>query len=213
MATVNILFTLMLIWITEPLRPLGLILYKLPLLVFKCFMGTLRKRFALTRCTMLFGRNGMHFQNVSIGNGKSLMFPSIHSDQNSSNQPTFSIRFKVEPILTEYGIFTLFEQATKNPFYLRVGEAIVESLNKYALAPCGYATLHDVIDKSQEDRMESFFLSETCKYLYLVINIWLKNWVVFFTWLLVLLAIRYPPSNQQNGRTILVYYWRTCYSH
>ena len=33
---------------------------------------------------------------------------------------------------------------------------------------CGYATLHDVRDKSQEDRMESFFLSETCKYLYLV---------------------------------------------
>ncbi len=33
---------------------------------------------------------------------------------------------------------------------------------------CGYATLHDVIDKTQEDRMESFFLSETTKYLYLV---------------------------------------------
>lgn len=33
---------------------------------------------------------------------------------------------------------------------------------------CGYATLHHVIDKSKEDRMESFFLSETCKYLYLV---------------------------------------------
>ena len=33
---------------------------------------------------------------------------------------------------------------------------------------CGYATLHNVMDKSQEDRMESFFLSETSKYLYLV---------------------------------------------
>ena len=33
---------------------------------------------------------------------------------------------------------------------------------------CGYATLHDVISKTKEDRMESFFLSETCKYLYLV---------------------------------------------
>lgn len=62
----------------------------------------------------------------------------------------------------------LLYQATKNPFYLRVGQSILESLNKYALAPCGYATLHDVVDKSQEDRMESFFLSETCKYLYLV---------------------------------------------
>lgn len=33
---------------------------------------------------------------------------------------------------------------------------------------CGFATVHDVIDKSLEDRMESFFLSETMKYLYLV---------------------------------------------
>lgn len=62
-------------------------------------------------------------------------------------------------------------QATKNPFYLRVGESILESLNKYALAPCGYATLHNVVDKSQEDRMESFFLSETCKYLYLLFDV------------------------------------------
>ena len=34
---------------------------------------------------------------------------------------------------------------------------------------CGYATIHNVLDKSIEDRMESFFLSETTKYLYLVI--------------------------------------------
>ena len=33
---------------------------------------------------------------------------------------------------------------------------------------CGYATIHDVQSKDLEDRMESFFLSETCKYLYLV---------------------------------------------
>ena len=33
---------------------------------------------------------------------------------------------------------------------------------------CGYATLHDITTKTKEDRMESFFLSETCKYLYLV---------------------------------------------
>ena len=36
------------------------------------------------------------------------------------------------------------------------------------IARCGYATLHNVMDKTKEDRMESFFLSETCKYLYLV---------------------------------------------
>ena len=33
---------------------------------------------------------------------------------------------------------------------------------------CGYGTVHDVNTKELEDRMESFFLSETVKYLYLV---------------------------------------------
>ena len=33
---------------------------------------------------------------------------------------------------------------------------------------CGYATVHNIFDKTLEDRMESFFLSETCKYLFLV---------------------------------------------
>ncbi|KRX19438.1 ER degradation-enhancing alpha-mannosidase-like protein 1 [Trichinella nelsoni] len=57
--------------------------------------------------------------------------------------------------------------ATKNPFYLHVGKEVAESLEKYTKTKCGYATIHDVADKSLEDRMESFFLSETIKYLYL----------------------------------------------
>uniref|UniRef100_A0A672ZQM1 alpha-1,2-Mannosidase n=1 Tax=Sphaeramia orbicularis TaxID=375764 RepID=A0A672ZQM1_9TELE len=61
-------------------------------------------------------------------------------------------------------------QATKNPFYLHVGMDILQSLEKDAKVRCGYATLHHVVDKSKEDRMESFFLSETCKYLYLLFD-------------------------------------------
>uniref|UniRef100_A0A8C1WCE7 alpha-1,2-Mannosidase n=1 Tax=Cyprinus carpio TaxID=7962 RepID=A0A8C1WCE7_CYPCA len=61
-------------------------------------------------------------------------------------------------------------QATKNPFYLHVGMDILESLEKNTKVRCGYATLHHVVDKSKEDRMESFFLSETCKYLYLLFD-------------------------------------------
>ncbi|XP_013369182.1 PREDICTED: ER degradation-enhancing alpha-mannosidase-like protein 1 isoform X1 [Chinchilla lanigera] len=64
----------------------------------------------------------------------------------------------------------LLYQATKNPFYLHVGMDILQSLEKYTKVRCGYATLHHVIDKSKEDRMESFFLSETCKYLYLLFD-------------------------------------------
>ena len=61
-------------------------------------------------------------------------------------------------------------QATKHPFYLNVGRDILHNLNNYTKAECGYATVHNVEDKTLEDRQESFFLSETCKYLYLLFD-------------------------------------------
>jgi len=64
----------------------------------------------------------------------------------------------------------LLYRATKNPFYLHVGREILDSLEKYARTSCGYASLHNVVEKTQEDRMESFFLSETCKYLFLLFD-------------------------------------------
>ncbi|XP_078342728.1 ER degradation-enhancing alpha-mannosidase-like protein 1 isoform X2 [Oculina patagonica] len=64
----------------------------------------------------------------------------------------------------------LLHQATHHPFYLHVGREIMRDIEKHSKARCGYATLHNVKDKTQEDRMESFFLSETCKYLYLLFD-------------------------------------------
>eukprot|EP00731_Ephydatia_muelleri_P001336 Em0001g1336a len=64
----------------------------------------------------------------------------------------------------------LLYQATQNPFYLHVGSDILRSIEEHAKDRCGYATIHNVLDKSHEDRMESFFLSETCKYLYLLFD-------------------------------------------
>lgn len=76
--------------------------------------------------------------------------------------------YPLRPELVESTYFLY--QATKNPFYLHVGKEIITSLNAHAKTHCGYATIHDVHDKSLEDRMESFFLSETCKYLYLLFD-------------------------------------------
>jgi mannosidase alpha-like ER degradation enhancer 1 len=64
----------------------------------------------------------------------------------------------------------LLYQATKNPFYLHVGRDILNNLNEHTRVKCGYATIHNVQDKTLEDRMESFFLSETCKYLFLLFD-------------------------------------------
>ncbi|KAJ1527026.1 hypothetical protein ONE63_008570 [Megalurothrips usitatus] len=64
----------------------------------------------------------------------------------------------------------LLYQATRSPFYLHVGKDILRNLNSLTRTTCGYATVHSVLDHSLEDRMESFFLSETCKYLYLLFD-------------------------------------------
>ncbi|KAJ1364113.1 hypothetical protein KIN20_024127 [Parelaphostrongylus tenuis] len=61
-------------------------------------------------------------------------------------------------------------RATKNPFYLNVGREILDSLNSKTRVKCGFATVHNVDDGSLEDRMESFFLAETMKYLYLLFD-------------------------------------------
>ncbi|ESO02141.1 hypothetical protein HELRODRAFT_106488 [Helobdella robusta] len=61
-------------------------------------------------------------------------------------------------------------RATMNPFYLHVGYEILQSIEQHCKVKCGYATRHDVTSSEMEDRMESFFLSETCKYLYLLFD-------------------------------------------
>lgn len=77
----------------------------------------------------------------------------------------------------------LLYQATKNPFYLHVGRDILTSLNNLTRVECGYATIHSVLDMTTEDRMESFFLAETCKYLYLLfdfanpVNVLSNKWI------------------------------------
>ncbi|XP_060555777.1 ER degradation-enhancing alpha-mannosidase-like protein 1 [Ruditapes philippinarum] len=76
--------------------------------------------------------------------------------------------YPLRPELVESTYFLY--QATKNPFYLHVGRDIYNSINEHAKAECGYGTIHDVNTKELEDRMESFFLSETCKYLYLLFD-------------------------------------------
>ncbi|XP_060800763.1 ER degradation-enhancing alpha-mannosidase-like protein 2 [Amyelois transitella] len=59
---------------------------------------------------------------------------------------------------------------TRDPILLQMGEDILKSIQHSARTPCGYATIKDVRDHRKEDRMESFFLAETTKYLYLLFD-------------------------------------------
>ncbi|KXN68007.1 glycoside hydrolase family 47 protein [Conidiobolus coronatus NRRL 28638] len=61
-------------------------------------------------------------------------------------------------------------QATRDPFYLEVGEMMLADLQNNTRLPCGYGSVKNVLDMTVDDRMESFFLSETLKYLYLLFD-------------------------------------------
>jgi mannosidase alpha-like ER degradation enhancer 2 len=61
-------------------------------------------------------------------------------------------------------------RATRDPYLIQVGVDILRSLQHSAKTACGYATINDVRDHRKADRMESFFLAETTKYLYLLFD-------------------------------------------
>ncbi|KAG6747024.1 hypothetical protein POTOM_049400 [Populus tomentosa] len=76
--------------------------------------------------------------------------------------------YPLRPELAE-STFYLY-QATKDPWYIEVGETIVNSLNSYTKVEGGFASIRDVTTMQTEDHMHSFFLAETCKYLYLLFD-------------------------------------------
>ena len=61
-------------------------------------------------------------------------------------------------------------QSTKDPWYLYVGEMVMKDIVSRCYTECGWAGLQDVRTGEKSDRMESFFLGETTKYLYLLFD-------------------------------------------
>lgn len=59
-------------------------------------------------------------------------------------------------------------RATKDPWYLYVGEMVQRDITRRCWTPCGWAGLQNVLSGEKSDRMESFFLGETAKYMYLL---------------------------------------------
>lgn len=59
---------------------------------------------------------------------------------------------------------------THDPRYRDMGKVFFDSLTKYCRTDLAYAALSDVQKKTKKDEMESFFLAETLKYLYLLFS-------------------------------------------
>ncbi|MEQ2158891.1 ER degradation-enhancing alpha-mannosidase-like protein 2, partial [Goodea atripinnis] len=76
--------------------------------------------------------------------------------------------YPLRPELIESAMY-LF-RATGDHTYLQFGLDAVESIERIAKTPCGYASVKDLRDHQLDNRMESFFLAETVKYLYLLFD-------------------------------------------
>lgn len=59
-------------------------------------------------------------------------------------------------------------KATGDHYYLQVGKKALKTIQKYAKVPCGFAAVSDIRTGKHEDRMDSYLLTETIKYLYLL---------------------------------------------
>ncbi|XP_004970138.3 alpha-mannosidase I MNS4 isoform X3 [Setaria italica] len=78
-----------------------------------------------------------------------------------------SYPLRPELIESTYWLF----KATRDYRYLDVGRDILASLQYGARCPCGYCHISDVETHKQDDHMESFFLAETVKYLWLLFDL------------------------------------------
>lgn len=96
-------------------------------------------------------------------------FYNIPQSEAPNNREGYPLR----PELVE-SLMYLF-QATRDHNLLEMAADIVVSIQHSAKTECGYATVKNVNDHTIENRMESFFLAETTKYLYLIFDP--DNWM------------------------------------
>nr|XP_026695542.1 ER degradation-enhancing alpha-mannosidase-like protein 3 isoform X3 [Ciona intestinalis] len=84
---------------------------------------------------------------------------------------SFDVHWGQYPLRPEFAESTyLLYKATGDPYYLQVGKTILENLESRARVECGYAGIKDVRTFTHEDRMDSYFLAEMFKYLYLLFS-------------------------------------------
>ncbi len=74
--------------------------------------------------------------------------------------------YPLRPEIIESAYYLFF--MTKDPQYRDMGRTYLDGLVKYCRDEVGYTALQDVVKKTRRDDMDSFFLTETLKYLYLL---------------------------------------------
>eukprot|EP00062_Callorhinchus_milii_P024016 gi/632983479/ref/XP_007908667.1/ PREDICTED: ER degradation-enhancing alpha-mannosidase-like protein 2 [Callorhinchus milii] len=76
--------------------------------------------------------------------------------------------YPLRPELIESAMYLY--RATGDPTLLEVGRDVIEAIDRISRVECGFATIKDLQEHKLDNRMESFFLAETIKYLYLLFD-------------------------------------------
>jgi len=82
------------------------------------------------------------------------------------------MRYNLQRPETVESIFYMY-RATKNPMYREWGWKIFEAFEKHTRVDAGYASIDNVLspeNPGHRDKMETFYLAETLKYLYLLFS-------------------------------------------
>jgi len=94
--------------------------------------------------------------------------PELYDTSGKGEVISWAKHYPLRPELAE-STYHLY-QATKDEKYLKIGRKLLYDIDETCKVSCGYAAVSNVLDHSLEDRMDSFFLSETVKYLYLLFS-------------------------------------------
>jgi len=87
----------------------------------------------------------------------------------ASDEPQQGLgQYPLRPELAESAFF--LHRSTGDDHFRWAGAAIIDSLNTHARVQCGYAAVENVSTKVLRDHMDSYFLAETVKYLYLLFD-------------------------------------------
>jgi hypothetical protein len=100
----------------------------------------------------------------------SMIICSAEPSSFPANQPGILAPLTILPCTIFSRMGFILAQATRDERYLRYGEIFMDDLYRHNWAPGGWASLRSVATHEKEDHMHSFFLAETCKYLFLLYN-------------------------------------------
>ncbi len=87
---------------------------------------------------------------------------------NYTNMKIISPQYYLRPEIIESAYYLY--HYTHDEKYLEMGKTFLDDLVKYCKTDAGFSELRNVVTKEKQDAMESFFLAETLKYLYLLFS-------------------------------------------